>query len=453
MKSFLSSSFIPAALVILHFALPCLVASVDPLLPSGCSAANPVAAGINMGPPNEPVGPYGAMENKVQLPGSLTVIPLRGTISNTFYPAVFSKHFRYRRLGFSVKVPPLSAFRVTVLTAEYKFCYYGGVTAFMFAGTNNVITPKINGYRTYGCRVAFNLTVDSALSTADGTLNIKVVGSLPVVIAGLYIERKLMEPSGCSQSGCVSYHGCGGLAVTWGDLAIPGKPCAILSSASGTLTLPRGAEVKYAALNWAGAGHPRSSSTTIVLNGITIQSDVLHEDQQFEPYYTAMADITSVVQRFGSGDYVVTSLFHRPYLSCPQAHMAAWSITVIYGARTRANTGETRVNMCAQNTLGTPPLLSLPVRCIAPPSLTSVTRGTFVVFEGEYFSDIFLMNGVKIVRNAFQGRTGEKFDLYQIDLTSFVKSTDTEFDFSVVNNPDNDYLFFGMRAVAQTMAI
>lgn len=423
------------------------------ILSAGCSSSLAETACINLGARRTSVGPFMAMRRNVALPSSgLNTYRLRGSITGTEYPGIFTRHFRERDVTIGVKVPPERSFDVTLHTIEARFCTRGGVDAFIQAGTNSVRSDTVNGFKLLGCRVAFTISVFNAMSDSNGLLQIRVAGNRGVVLGGICIKRRLMESSLCSQSGCQSFEGCGGLAIAHASLALPGAPCAILESAQATLDIPENAQIAYAALNWAGAGHPRAPSTTLELNGILVKSKILNQDSQFEPYYTAMADVTELVRNIGRGVYVVQNMFYSPYLSCPQAHMAAWSLTVIYGAMgVSENDAKTRVNVCAENTQGSPPLLTLPVNCVLPAPPAVKTTGSFVVFEAEFFTDEFYVNGNLIQTNAFQGRSGEKYDLYETDLTNFVGGRTNRLVFSIADNNDYDYLFFGMRAVVQTL--
>lgn len=433
---------------ILHAAI-----AIRAILSTDCSSSSAETACLNLGPKRQEVGPFQSMARKVILPDPApTVRGLRGSISGTSYPDIFRRHFRESDLQIRVQVAPLRSYDVELHSLEAKFCGRGGVDAFIQAGTNGARSPTVNGLKSFGCRTAFTITASDARSDSNGLLQIRIRGNRAVIAGGVCVKRKLMEATSCSQSGCESFEGCGALAIAKASLAIPGAPCDILDSAQDTLNIPEGAQIAYAALNWAGAGHPRTSSTSIVINGRTVVSDLLHQDSQFEPYYTAMADVTELVRQIGRGEYVVTSLFHSPYLSCPQAHLAAWSLTVIYGALgTSADGSKTRVNVCARNSVGSPPLLTLPVKCVLPAPPAVQTTGSFVVFEGEFFEDEFYVNGLLLRNKAFQGRTGEKFDVFDSDLTAFVDSGTSQLVFSVPNNDAFDYVFIAMRAVVQTL--
>lgn len=429
------------------------VSAQTTILSTGCSSSLAETACINLGPRRATVGPFMAMRRNVALPSSgLSIYRLRGSITGTDYPGIFTRHFREKDVIIGVKVPPERSFDVTLHTIEAKFCKRGGVDAFIEVGTNSVRSNTVNGFKLFGCRTAFTISAFNALSDSNGRLQIRVAGNRAVVLGGICIKRRLMESSRCSQNGCQSFEGCGGLAIAHASLALPGAPCAILESAQATLDIPQNAQIVYAALNWAGAGHPRAPSTSLELNGKLVNSKILHQDSQFEPYYAAMADVTDLVRDIGRGVYVVKNMFHSPFLSCPQAHMAAWSLTVIYGAMgVSENDAKTRVNVCAENTLGSPPLLTLPVNCVLPAPPAVKTTGSFVVFEAEFFEDEFYVNGNLIQTKAFQGKSGEKYDLYETELTSFVGSRTRQLVFSVADNTDHDYLFFGMRAVVQTL--
>lgn len=427
--------------------------AINQILSTGCQASHAEQACVNLGPRRATAGPFMRMKSNVQLPSTdLKVYRLGTTVTETDYPAIFKRHFRSKDLTLGFNVPPLRTFDVSLHTTESRFCSRRGVTAWIEAGTNVATSNTVNGLKSFGCHIAFTITAFGAISDSNGLLQVRVRGNRGVVIAGMCIRRRLMEPTFCTQPGCVSFDGCGGLAVANASLAIPGSPCDILPSGQDTLRIPDGSQIVYAALNWAGAGHPRAPSTAIVINGKTVVSDMLHQDAQFEPYYTAMADVTQLVQQIGAAEYVVTSMFHSPYLSCPQAHMAAWSLTVVYGAMGLTSDGsKVRVNVCAENSVGSPPLVTLPINCVLPAPPAVDTSVLFVAFESEFYVDQMQLNGKFFKKNWFKGRSGEKFDVLQENISKFVGSDTEQLVFTLDDNPENDFLFIAVRAVVQTL--
>lgn len=109
-------------------------------------------------------------------------------------------------------------------------------------------------------------------------------------------------------------------------------PCEILTTSSATLNLSPDQEVIAAYLYWAGSG---TGDFNIMLNEHSIVAERIFNDalDSNRVFFAAFADVTSIVQENGSGNYTLSELdltdIIGPY--CPSGtNFAGWAITVIY---------------------------------------------------------------------------------------------------------------------------
>lgn len=109
-------------------------------------------------------------------------------------------------------------------------------------------------------------------------------------------------------------------------------PPTILTSSSATLSLNTGDVIEKAYLYWAGCG---TGDFDVKLNNIdvTAQRTFSNTFQTQYNYFGAFADITSLVQTFGSGTYILSELDVTSFINLHfqnKTNFAGWSIIVIY---------------------------------------------------------------------------------------------------------------------------
>jgi gliding motility-associated-like protein len=112
----------------------------------------------------------------------------------------------------------------------------------------------------------------------------------------------------------------------------------MLNSTSATLNLAANLTIEGAYLIWAGVGN--GANTSITLNGNTIQPDyinVLDANPSFFSfswnYFSAVKDVTGLVQSIGNGIYEVSNFNLNPInnLYCSsQCYYSGWNIVVVY---------------------------------------------------------------------------------------------------------------------------
>lgn len=114
---------------------------------------------------------------------------------------------------------------------------------------------------------------------------------------------------------------------------IPSPPCVILSSSSATLQLAPGDSVEKALLYWAGSGN---GDFEVKLNDTTIIPDrtfLTTSTSNGFPYFSAVKDVTEMVQETGNGIYTLSDLDLSAIISsyCPfGGNFAGWALIIVY---------------------------------------------------------------------------------------------------------------------------
>jgi gliding motility-associated-like protein len=132
------------------------------------------------------------------------------------------------------------------------------------------------------------------------------------------------------------------------DNAIATGPCSFITSSSTTLSLAANQTIVGAYIIWAGVSN--GQSTTIALNGVNLQPDILNVvnicPSCSSPCYSfsAVKDVTSMVQSSGNGLYQVTNFDLNPFVQiigncfCGQnIPFSGWNLIVVYSNPTLAN--------------------------------------------------------------------------------------------------------------------
>lgn len=112
-------------------------------------------------------------------------------------------------------------------------------------------------------------------------------------------------------------------------------PCLILTSSSATYNLNPGDVVQSAYLYWAGSG---TGDFNVNLNGTPIVAErtfALTLASSGMPFFSAFADVTSLVSETGSGSYTLSNLdvssFLNPNDYCVNGtNFAGWAIVIVY---------------------------------------------------------------------------------------------------------------------------
>jgi gliding motility-associated-like protein len=125
----------------------------------------------------------------------------------------------------------------------------------------------------------------------------------------------------------------------------PPQPCVMLTNSSATLNLAANQTIVGAYLIWAGIGN--GQGTNINLNGNNIQPDFINvldaNPSTFSfpwNYFSAVKDVTGLVQSTGNGIYQVSNFNLNPInnLYCSsQIYYSGWNIVVVYSNPTLPN--------------------------------------------------------------------------------------------------------------------
>lgn len=439
----------PLSLLIAIILLVDNARALTPLLQTGCGTSLPLETCLNLGASATTVGKYLSDDDRVKYRKSPSFIPYDGTVAGADEPGAYATLVRKKSVRFYVEVPKKHRFDVTIGMVDYESCDNPKGNQIKFTVGNQKLTE--NPVLTTGCNTAAQITLTDVNSNKRGRISFKIKGKRPVTVATVCVTRHLaVESSSCSTAGCVTYDGCTNYAVINATLAIPGPPCDVNPSGFAKLSLPTGSVVRHAVLQWAGAGHPGEATTGVTLNGIPVTSTLLYENGEFEPYYGAIAaDVTDIVRQFGiDTDYAVSGIFQRKFHSCPQAHISAWSLTVVY-EHTDLPYG--RVNMCAQNTRSTSQQLDYTIGCMDGDVANVEAKSTLVGIETDMFTERLSINDKVVGFGLFQEYAGEGFDVVEVDIKPYLTSGTTSLKYSFVDNPAHDSLIVAVMNTYQTI--
>jgi gliding motility-associated-like protein len=113
-------------------------------------------------------------------------------------------------------------------------------------------------------------------------------------------------------------------------------PCLLLPGSDAVLNLNPGDVIQNAYLYWAGSG---TGDFDVKLNGIEITSQRSFsaiQNSNGNPFFSAFADVTTILQTAGNGTYTFSDLDVSPFLDpfhyCDNGtNFSGWAIVIIYG--------------------------------------------------------------------------------------------------------------------------
>ncbi|MGV6827915.1 MAG: T9SS type B sorting domain-containing protein [Flavobacteriales bacterium] len=112
--------------------------------------------------------------------------------------------------------------------------------------------------------------------------------------------------------------------------------CSILTQSSANFTLDTDQEIVAAYLYWAGVG---TGDLEVTLHGVDINAErqFSYQLDDFNEYFAAFADVTSILQNFGNDDYTLSNLDLTNVIESYCAsnfgnatNFGGWAITVVY---------------------------------------------------------------------------------------------------------------------------
>lgn len=419
------------------------------LLTQACGSAGAESQQcINVGS-GATIGKFQPEAKRVEFRGWTRLQRYRSFIGGTDQVPAYRTTRSHRRIRFSLSVPSDARYRVRLGMIESYNCAKNGTV--IVVKVNGRRLRPINPLRQYGCNVAFEIEASSVAPSKTGiiSMTIKARRRRVASIATICVERDMLAPAPCSQPSCSNWQGCGDVRVIHGSLAVPGKPCLTQPYATAPLELPEGAAVVSANLQWAASGLPKGTDTSLLLNGERITSTGMFKNREFEPFYGASADVTDFVSSTGAAVYNVSDMFHSPYLSCPNSHLAAWSITVVYASMSAPYA---RINVCADNTVSSLKKPVLNINCMVPDVVGGEARAMLVALEGEQWKEKFSINGALQGNNIFFGKDGERLDVLSVDVASYLTGT-TTLALQFEDNPRQDSVIITTRLSYQTLPL
>lgn len=112
-------------------------------------------------------------------------------------------------------------------------------------------------------------------------------------------------------------------------------PCLLLTDSAASLTLNPNDTIEKAYLYWAGSG---TGDFEVKLNGIDIASQRSFsavQNSTGNPFFSAFADVTPILQAAGNGTYTFSDLdvtpFFNPFQYCDNGtNFAGWAIVIVY---------------------------------------------------------------------------------------------------------------------------
>lgn len=373
---------------------------------------------------------------------------VRKPITNV--PPELSRAFSVQRMApsmsFTVNVSTSYHYDVDVSFAELRYCQHGAMTNVM---ANGIALPAFNALERAGCRSHFAATIVDVVPDAGGSITVTVNSSRQAGLAAACFRRRvpmIATKGACTQVGCRSTRGPVDFTLLHGSLA--GANCTRASSSTVELTLRPDVQIVSADLQWAGSGVPAGNSTSVLLNGMQVQSDFLWSRADFhthvgvgvsEAVYTASADVTAFVRALGANRTIeVGGLFYKRGAMCRKSqyssHMAGWTLVVVYE---REDLPLAQVNVCARGEGVVTRSHGFSVGCLEGVAEGDGARVSVVVFEGESGRpDSLAINDHVVGSDLFAGRSGTRMDVLSFPVVELVEQGVDTLQFSTPGSED-----------------
>ena len=218
----------------------------------------------------------------------------------------------------------------------------------------------------------------------------------------------------------------------------PANYCPSLSSTEATLSLPAGAEVLNATLYWSTSGN---NDQLVRLNNQWINTEQTWSQTLSGglTFYAQKADVTSLVQAEGAGDYEMRYLTFDDHPYCQRgAAYGGWALLVIYEAPGLPNSfidvweGFIGVFNASGNGDGVVEThitnLTFPTECAVKAEFCHLS------WDGDaYKNEKFKINGENQGNNTFNGSTASDIDIDCYDISHLVNPGDTSLDIRFEN--------------------
>jgi gliding motility-associated-like protein len=231
------------------------------------------------------------------------------------------------------------------------------------------------------------------------------------------------------------------------------------TNSSASLNLAATQTIVGAYLVWSGIGN--GAGTTLNLNGNTIIPDLIHVANIHPPtwtpilFFSAVKDITSYVQSFGSGLYQVSNFDLNPLISLYCSNMnyySGWNLIVVYSNPTLPNKQLNiydgfvqMVGTVVNNTTFYIPINNLNVTSTAGAKITYIAyNGSSNLYSGESvkFNNNVLSNAQNPANNPFNGtnsftgsNTSWNMDVDTYAVSNYLNVGDTSALITLNSNP------------------
>ena len=239
------------------------------------------------------------------------------------------------------------------------------------------------------------------------------------------------------------------------NIALVPQSCVMQTNSSASLNLAANQTIVGAYLVWSGIGN--GAGTTLNLNGNTIIPDLIHVANIHPPtwtpilFFSAVKDITTYVQSFGSGLYQVSNFDLNPLISLYCSNMnyySGWNLIVVYSNPTLPNkqlniyVGFVQmVGTVVNNTTFYIPINNLNVTSTAGAKITYIAyNGSSNLYSGESvkFNNNVLSNAQNPANNPFNG-------------TNSFTGSNTSWNMDVDTYAVNNYLNIGDTSALITL--
>ena len=236
--------------------------------------------------------------------------------------------------------------------------------------------------------------------------------------------------------------------------------CIILTESSAALNLSNTKEIEAAYIYWAGIGGKKEADLNIKLNGEDVVSErtnnLIVNPTHDLGYFSAFADVTSIVKKFGSTTYTVSELDLTKHLAtyCG-SEFVGWSIIVVYKDPTIKDNLVGIYDGFEMLDVGSNPMVNIVLDGFRITNEAN-SKISFLAWEGDaalaegeelLINNKIVSNALNPATNAFNGTnsyTGStelwNMDLDMYELSSFVKVDDTSLDIKVKTAQDVVFL-------------
>lgn len=231
--------------------------------------------------------------------------------------------------------------------------------------------------------------------------------------------------------------------------------CNVLTSSSASLNIPGTKEIAAAYLYWSGVGNPKEADLNVKLNNVEVQSQrtnflAFSTDDKYA-YFSAFADVTSIVQQYGETEYTLSDLDLTKHLAkyCG-GNYVGWAITVVYKDDNIENNlvaiYDGFENLDSGNSIINIVLDGFRITNAANSKISFLAwEGDATLASGEQLriNNLIVSNALNPANNAFNCTNSYSnstemwnMDLDQYDLSTFVEVDDTVLDIEVTTAAD-----------------